>query len=48
MTAKLAYRNAMDEVRAIFRTAKSQSDDGASAVCNIWSSVEDEWLESLW
>lgn len=47
-TVKALVQKAMDEVRAIFRAARTGRDDGADAACSMWSSFEDAYLDSLW
>ncbi|KAK4546692.1 hypothetical protein LTR36_001910 [Oleoguttula mirabilis] len=47
-TVKLVIQTAMDEVRAIFRRAKLRTSDSTGAACSIWSSADDNWLDSLW
>ncbi|TKA65401.1 hypothetical protein B0A55_11807, partial [Friedmanniomyces simplex] len=43
-TVRELIQRAMDEVRAIFREAKSRSEDDAGAACGLWGSVNLEYL----
>ncbi|KAK1036472.1 hypothetical protein LTR74_018851 [Friedmanniomyces endolithicus] len=47
-TVRELIQRAMDEVRAIFREAKSRSEDDAGAACGLWGSVDEGWLDALW
>jgi len=45
---KALIEKAIDEVRTIFRAAKTGKNDDANAVCSFWGSVDDAYLDSLW
>ncbi|TKA81293.1 hypothetical protein B0A55_02863 [Friedmanniomyces simplex] len=47
-TVRELIQRAMNEVRAIFREARSRSEDGAGSACSLWGSVDEGWLEMLW